>query len=89
MNGKIEPDSMCNYDVCSNFDGLIDYTVVEELKKGGVSAGFPAWDYYGCVWFDGNEWICSVRKYHAVVDVIKANCIEELVENVKEKHGYD
>lgn len=74
---------------CSNFDGTINYDVVEKLKLGGVYANYPAWDWYGVVYFEDCFFKCDIWRYGSFRATISEQTPEELVTTCCERFGYN
>jgi hypothetical protein len=75
--------------VMSNFDREVDDDVAEYLKAHPkTTAGYPAWDFNGRVWFDGN-WKCEVWQHRCPVEIMEAASPKDLMDSVSEKYGYD
>jgi hypothetical protein len=75
--------------IASNFDHEWDRDVAERLKTDQtIVAGYPAWNFYGFVWWDGEHYQCLVMQYNSPVELIEADTIPEIMEAVSEKYGY-
>jgi hypothetical protein len=73
--------------VCSNFDGLINKNVVQELIDNNCKAGYPAWEWYGIVWHQDNRFHIKVKRYGSVIGEHDYETMEELRDDVSEKYG--
>ena len=78
-----------NEEVCSNFDGIINQTVVDELIHNNCWSEYPAWNWWGKVWHNGEKFHIEVRFYGSVVGTYDAATMEELRQIVCENHGQD
>jgi hypothetical protein len=74
--------------VMSNFDHEINYEIAEQLKTTNTFAGYPAWDFFGYVWYENNQYHCEINRYCVHIDTISADKIEEIMEIASEKYGY-
>lgn len=82
------PDHYVEHDesIMSNFDGSINREVESEIKEKDMCAGYPAWNFFGTVWFDG-EWNCEVRRYRIHVNTISADSLEEIMSTACALYG--
>ena len=74
---------------CSNFDGIINYDVVEMLKTSNICAEFTAWDWFGRVYYYDGLFFCEVWRYGDKIGLVQASTPEELVELCQENYGRD
>lgn len=75
-------------EVMSNFDQIIDRDVEKLLKSSDYYTAYPAWNFYGEVWYDGENFHCQVEQYHAHMDTIIATTLEEIMEEVSDQYGW-
>ena len=91
MERTIEKDMPCpetGIDLgMSNFDHKIDSGFAEALKKDQVFGNHMAWDFCGDVWWDGTQFVENIWRYHSIIDTIKADTLQELMELVNDKYG--
>jgi len=71
--------------VMSNFNREID----RKLKLGNCYAGYPAWNFYGEVWYENNQFHCEIWRYHCHIDTISVDTLEEIMEEASENYGWD
>jgi hypothetical protein len=71
----------------TNFDGSIEPGLAERLMKEKVLATHTAWDHHGLVWWDGKQFCEEVWVYKAPQEVIKADSLDLLMQQVNEKYG--
>lgn len=79
------------HEFCSNFDGVINYNIVDRLKKENVWAYYPAWSWCGKVWYDKNDkfFYCKVMRYRAHIDTIFSDTPEGIKEICSDKYGHE
>jgi hypothetical protein len=75
-------------EVASNFDHTYDKEVAERLQEGGFYAGYPAWDWYGSVWFEDGQFHCRVKRYREHIGTVSADSMEELMKETSDKYGW-
>lgn len=75
----------------SNFDHSIDEGLEEVLKARPkeVFGRHAAYNFNSHVWWDGNQFVEQVWKYHQVVDYMAAPTLQELMETVNDKWGWE
>lgn len=73
----------------TNFDHSIREGADQELKQRPNEAvgARSAWEFRGDVFFDGEEFVEVVNRYHEAVDVVRAPTLEQLMRDVNEKWG--
>lgn len=76
-------------DAMSNFDHIIDRDVEEKLKQGNCIADYPAWNFHGTLWFNGENFQCQIKRYQVHVDTIEAPTLEEIMEKASDRWGHD
>lgn len=74
-------------DVMSNLDHNINREVELELKSGKCFSGYPAINFFGWIWFDGNCFICNVMRYGTHIETIISETLEDIMEKCCEKYG--
>lgn len=84
-SGRIRLDAS----IMTNFDGSINRKVEEVLKSSFTYATYPARDFCGHVCFEDNKFRCDVLVYHSMIDTIYADTLEDIMEQVSEKYGYE
>lgn len=73
----------------SNFDHVIDEGMEEELKESPKLGNYAGWNFHGDVFYWNNQFHCIVMVYHSLREVISANTLSEIMEEVSEKYGYE
>lgn len=83
------PDDYTDLDesFCSNFDHVINVKIAKELMAGGCWAGYPAWEWYGRVWYENGEFLCMVMRYGVHACTVSAPTPEELKEELCDNWG--
>ena len=78
-------------DVVSNFDGIVNKGIAEELRKNPEKcfAGFPGWNFYCNVWFNGFQFCGKVVQYNIFKGFYFGESIEDLREEICFKFGWD
>ncbi len=93
MQSTIEKDMPCPETEIklgmSNLDHEIDPGFAEALKKNQVFGIHSAWNFCGDVWWNGEQFVENVWRFHSIVDTIKADTLQELMEFVNDGYGYD
>ena len=74
----------------SNFDHVIDDGLEADLRAG-LTGHHAAWEFSGVVWFDARlgQFCEAVRRYHALVGVVAAPTLRELMEEVNDEYGWN
>ena len=52
-------------------------------------AGHPAWNFHGTIYFKEGVWTEEVWRYGACVEILTSEDVEELIEEVNFKYGYE
>lgn len=74
----------------SNFGHTIDKGFADTLKqRSGVFGRHYGWEFNGRVWFERGQFHEEVWRYHSPREVILANTLEELMEKVNDKYGWN
>ena len=76
-------------DRMSNFDHSIDPGTEDELRAGGCFCGYPAWNFYGRVWFEDGKFHCRVAQYGTHVATISENSLTDLMSECSDQFGGD
>jgi len=73
----------------SNFDHSIDDGLEESLQTNKQVAQYSGWNFCGYVYWDKEEkkFICEVWQNNEWIDTIKANNLEEIMEEVFGQYG--
>jgi hypothetical protein len=73
----------------SNFDHTVDDGLAEKLKSGKNWADYSAWNFHGRIFWDNNkeQFGCEIRQYRALMEIIFADTLEEIMEEVSCKYG--
>lgn len=71
----------------SNFDHVIDDGFADALQGGKVYGRHAAWNFNGTVWWDGKQFAEEVWVYRVPRDVLRADTLEELMEEVNDRYG--
>lgn len=70
----------------SNYDHTWDEGAREKVEAGEKVEHF-AWEHYGQIWKDGDEYVEEVRQYHFVVATVRAPTLDDLVREVNSRYG--
>ena len=75
----------------SNFDHTIDDGLPELLKEneGKSYAKYYGWNFFGEVWYENKKFTCQVWVYSVPRGEIEAETLEEIMELVRDKYGYN
>ena len=75
----------------SNFDGMVDNGMAEALivEPGQVFGRHHGWDFTGRVYFHDGKFHEQVWVYGSPRETISADTLEELMQEVNSKYGYD
>lgn len=78
-----------NVNVMSNCDGEINIKVANKLKRGKFIATYPAWNFYGYVWFDKKEkqYYCEIWRYGCHEETIKGS-LKEIMNEASNYYGH-
>lgn len=76
-------------DVCSNLDGEVDMEVMNGLRKNKCWASYPAWGFFGVVWFDSKKFHCEVWIEDKPVKVFSDRAMRRVKEMVCKEFGYE
>lgn len=79
---------VCLDDVMSNFDHKIEKDIEGKLREGNYYAGYSAWDFHGNVIFKEDKFICEIRRYGCLVDIIEEETLEEIMQEASDKWGW-
>lgn len=66
----------------------IDQNVAEQLKSGDAVARYPAWDFYGTVWWQDGQYHCQVMRFGQHVATISAPTPKELMHDCSDRFGW-
>ena len=75
--------------VMSNFDREINKEKETELKKGGNWGSYSGENFVAYFWFNNNKFECEIWRYHTLTDIIIMDTLEEIMETVSNKYGWD
>jgi hypothetical protein len=77
--------------VMSNFDHEIDKDAARHLRDEEVFSRYSGWNFNGLVWWDrvADEWKCEVWTYGNPRAVVGAFTLEEIMQKVSDKFGWD
>ena len=77
--------------VMSNFDHAIDQEVAQELLAGDCRAEYTGWNFFGNVWYEPGpkKYCCEVMQYHATMETVECDTLEDIMRTVSEKYGWD
>jgi len=76
-------------DLLTNFDHSIMPDAENILKSNKVYSQYSAWDFCGYVWFENGKFYCEIWRYNSHINTIKANSLEEIMDEASTKYGYD
>ena len=82
---------MLEDDVMSNFDHNIDRNIEKKLRNNPNKyySNYPGWNFCGYVWFNGKQFINQVWVYNSPVKEIKADTLDEIMNETSSEFGYD
>lgn len=86
------PDSFTEYEgdgIMSNYDGLIDENTASEIKGRELFSRYAGWNFNGKVWWGNNQWNCEVWQYHSHMETVSKDTLEEIMQTVCDKYGYE
>ena len=72
----------------TNFDHTIEPDAEQILKSGKIYSGYPAWNFHGEVWFEG-QFYCEIWVYGTHVNTLCADTLQEIMDKASEYYGYD
>lgn len=78
--------------VMSNFDHEIDDDIAIELKSvPNTIAQYAGWNFCGYVYWDRatDEWVCEVWQYQSLRETVKAEVLEDIMDEVSSKYGWE
>jgi hypothetical protein len=75
-------------DHLSNFDHEIPPSLEEDLKRPGTWTAHSAWEFYGYIIWDGEQFVEYVHRYGALVDKVTAPTLRDLHDAVCNKWGW-
>ncbi len=84
------PEDFTEYNgetIMSNCDGIVIQETVDAIKDKKFYSGYPAWDFYGEVWYQDKQWHCQIKCYMIYQETISADTPEELMIAVSSKYG--
>jgi hypothetical protein len=90
-----DPDDMEQIELSmSNCFHEIDPGLAEALlaSPGKVCAKYSAWDFHGLVYAVPEMpgvFACRVKRYKVVMETITASTLEEIMQKVSDKYGWD
>jgi len=76
-------------DIMTNFDHSIEKDAETRLKNENIYGDYPAWNFHGKVWFEQDEFHCEVWQYGNIKEIISANTLEELMNQVSNQYGQE
>lgn len=85
---KTCPKSGVNLEtIMSNFDGVIEEGSELKLKSMDCYGEYTAWNFFGIVWYDGEQFCCEVMQYCSHVNTVYANSLQEIMNKCCEYYG--
>jgi hypothetical protein len=76
--------------VMSNFDHEVNRDVEFTLRTNeSTYAGYPAWNFYGSVWYEDSMFHCEIMVYGSYRETISAETLEEIMEIASNKYGWE
>ena len=83
------PEDFTNHDesLMSNCDWEIDRKVESEIKGEPLFASYPAWNFFGNVWWQNEKWHCEVWTYKSYDETFSSETLEGIMSDVSEKYG--
>ena len=74
----------------SNFDHEISPGLEEDLRNNPSKyAAYPCWNCYCNVLYREGQFQCIVQRHRETREIISANTLREIMEQVSEKYGDD
>ena len=73
----------------SNFDHEMPQGANEALRSGEFYIEHSAYGHWGTIWFQNGKFHEMVNRYTVHVATISADSIEEVIEDVNDRFGYD
>jgi len=75
----------------SNYDRKIITATADALKRDELFSRYAGWNFNGKVWRDGERdtWHCEVWCYGNFMETFSAETLEELMQDISDKYGYD
>ncbi len=71
----------------SNFDHEISDGIEEKLKANNTWCEHAAWDHWGAIWFEDNEFHEKVMCYGSHVATVSGETFKQVVDAVNEQFG--
>ena len=81
--------SQAENDICSNFDHMVDESVVNQVESGKYYANYPGWNFYATVLHDGKDFVAFVKQYGDISSRETADTFLELKSKICDKYGAD
>jgi hypothetical protein len=75
--------------VMTNSDHTIENEVAEKLKTGKYFSQYSGWNFCGYVWWNKDKWSCEVWTYHSLSEIVNGSTLEEIMDEVSTKYGYE
>lgn len=80
---KVEPSM-------TNFDHTIDDGMAEAIADGKHMGDYAGWDFHAYVYVPNEgTYVADVHVYRAHMDFVEAPTLEELMENVSNRFGWE
>jgi hypothetical protein len=73
----------------TNLNGTIDRNKEREIRAGGCCGQHAARDFCGEVWFQGGQYHEEVWRHHVHIDTLSADTLEDLMQLVNDKWGWE
>jgi hypothetical protein len=74
--------------IYSNFDHELDKDAEAKLRAG-AEGHHTAWDHFGVVWFDGEQFVEAVWRYGAEVARVRGPDLLAVIAQVNDEWGCD
>ena len=75
--------------IMTNFDHTIEKDVANKIKGQKLYAQYSGWNFCGDVWWAGKDWACEIWQYGSYINTLKADTLDELMEEVSNYYGAD
>ena len=75
-------------EIMSNFDHEINKDLAEKIKEENIVAEYPAWNFFGRVWYDKKDrtYKCQVMRYNSHVETVSGS-LEDIMTELDMTYG--
>jgi hypothetical protein len=74
-------------ELMSNFDHKIKNNAEGILKNDRVCGQYPAWNFFGLLWYAENKFKCHIAQYHQHINTIEGDTLQEIMEKASDLYG--